>query len=75
MTELWKILGGELRNHVTLNNLRMFLLAIMGTYVEQSLKKEEHNLHTIGENPIGSFNEHGDIFLEPYEIPRIQKVF
>lgn len=39
--EMWKNLGGEIRNHITLNNLRIFLLAIMGTYVEPSLNREE----------------------------------
>jgi hypothetical protein len=39
--EMWRNLGGEARNHVTLNNLRIFLLAIMGTYVEPGLNKDE----------------------------------
>jgi len=30
---LWKILGGEYYGHVTLNNLRMLLLAIKGLHV------------------------------------------
>jgi hypothetical protein len=38
---MWKNLGGETKNHVTLNNLRIFLLAIMGTLVEPGLNKEE----------------------------------
>jgi hypothetical protein len=38
---MWKNLGGEVKNHVTLNNLRIFLLAITGTFVEPGLKKEE----------------------------------
>lgn len=39
--ELWKNLGGENKNHVTLNNLRIFLLAIMGTFVEPGLNKDD----------------------------------
>ena len=35
--ELWRNLGGELRSHVTLNNVRMFLLAIMGAFAEPVL--------------------------------------
>jgi len=31
---LWKILGGPYFNHVTLNNLRMMLLAIKGLHVQ-----------------------------------------
>lgn len=31
---LWKILGGEYYGHVTLNNLRMLLLAIKGLHVQ-----------------------------------------
>jgi hypothetical protein len=39
--EVWKLLGGEEKQHVTLNNLRIFLLAIMSTFIEPALKKEE----------------------------------
>lgn len=39
LKDIWKHLGGEEKSHVTLNNVRMFLLAIMGTYVEPSLNK------------------------------------
>jgi hypothetical protein len=28
LQEIWKVLGGEARGHVTLNNLRLFLLAV-----------------------------------------------
>jgi MFS-type transporter involved in bile tolerance (Atg22 family) len=38
--EMWKSLGGEIKAHVTLNNLRIFLFAIMGTFVEPGLPKE-----------------------------------
>ena len=38
---MWKTLGGELKKHVTLNNLRIFLLAIMGTFVEPLLNKDD----------------------------------
>jgi hypothetical protein len=39
--DLWKYLGGEIYSHITLNNLRIFLLAIMGTYLEPGLNKNE----------------------------------
>ena len=39
--EIWRHLGGEVNNHVTLNNLRIFLLAIMGTFVEPGLNRNE----------------------------------
>ena len=42
--ELWKYLGGEIKSHTTLNNLRIFLLAIMGTFVEPGLNRAEQNL-------------------------------
>ena len=35
---LWKILGGEFYGHVTLNNLRMILLAIKGLHVQPDIK-------------------------------------
>jgi hypothetical protein len=38
--EIWKVLGGEVRTHVTLNNIRIVLLAIMGSFVEPTLNKE-----------------------------------
>jgi hypothetical protein len=41
MIDIWKLLGGEIRNHVTLNNIRILLLAIMGTLIEPNLNKEE----------------------------------
>jgi hypothetical protein len=31
---LWKILGGDYYGHITLNNLRMLLLAIKGLHVQ-----------------------------------------
>jgi hypothetical protein len=36
---LWKMLGGEFYGHVTLNNLRMMLLAIKGLHVQPDVKK------------------------------------
>ena len=39
--ELWRVLGGEVKQHITLNNLRIFLLAIMGTYCEPGIKRDE----------------------------------
>jgi hypothetical protein len=39
--EIWRQLGGEIKQHITLNNLRIFLLAIMGTLVEPGLNKAE----------------------------------
>jgi len=38
--EMWKSLGGEAKAHVTLNNLRIFLFALMGTFVEPGLPRE-----------------------------------
>jgi len=35
--QIWRLLGGEKRNIVTLNNLRIFLLAVMGTFIEPIL--------------------------------------
>ena len=39
---LWKILGGEFYGHVTLNNLRMILLAIKGLHVQPDIKKNKN---------------------------------
>ena len=71
IADIWKILGGEIRNHVTLNNIRIFLLAIMGSFVEPMLDKNSQNLCKLYECSFGQFNEHGDLFLDTYEIPKI----
>lgn len=39
--EMWKALGGQIKEHITLNNLRIFLLAIMGSFVESDLDKSK----------------------------------
>ena len=66
-------LGGEARGHVTLNKMRMFLLAILGTFVEPLIPKNPSTLVSIEGNQYGRFNQHGDLFLEAYEVPKIQK--
>ena len=55
--DIWKILGGDIKNHITLNNCRILLLAIMGTYVEPSIIKEEEKLIKIHDKAFGRFNE------------------
>lgn len=72
---LWRHLGGEVKTHITLNNLRIFLLAIMGTFVEPGLNKNEQQLFKIPGQLFGHFNEQGDLFLELHEVHRIQKEF
>ena len=67
--DIWQILGGDEKSLVTLNNVRIFLLAVMGSYVEPSIYKDEQQLHKLGEDYIGSFNENGDLFLEISDIP------
>ena len=44
IAEIWKYLGGDVKGHITLNNLRMFLLAIMGTFVEPTLNRDTQQL-------------------------------
>lgn len=50
---IWKNLAREVRNHVTLNNVRIFLLAVMGTFTEPGLPKGEQNLSKVDENEYG----------------------
>eukprot|EP00350_Pseudokeronopsis_sp_OXSARD2_P010932 CAMPEP_0170552220 /NCGR_PEP_ID=MMETSP0211-20121228/10138_1 /TAXON_ID=311385 /ORGANISM="Pseudokeronopsis sp., Strain OXSARD2" /LENGTH=143 /DNA_ID=CAMNT_0010859809 /DNA_START=1413 /DNA_END=1844 /DNA_ORIENTATION=+ len=69
--EIWKVLGGEIKGHVTLNNLRILLLAILGTFIEPALNKDEQVLEKLETDSFGSFNEHGDLFLEIHEISKI----
>lgn len=70
---IWKNLGGDIRNHVTLNNVRIFLLAVLGTFAEPGLPRNEQTLSKAEDNEYGLFNEFGDLFLEPFEITKIQK--
>ena len=49
---IWKNLAGEVRNHVTLNNVRIFLLAVMGTFTEPGLPKGEQNLSKVEDDSI-----------------------
>lgn len=72
---MWKNLGGEIKAHVTLNNLRIFLFAIMGTFVEPGLPRETQKLTKIDNNEYGFFNEQGDLFLDISEVSKIQKSF
>ena len=41
---MWKTLAGEAKGHVTLNNVRIFLLAMMGTYTDPGLPRADQNL-------------------------------
>eukprot|EP00347_Sterkiella_histriomuscorum_P021877 403332451 len=73
--EMWRSLGGQIKGHITLNNLRVFLLAIMGSHVESDLDKSKQQLIKYEELTYGEFNQHGDLFLESHECPKIQKQF
>ncbi len=71
---IWQNLGGVVKEQNTLNNVRIFLLAVMGTYIEPGLNRDEQNLQKLdGGNEFGLFNDFGDLFLEPSEIPKIQR--
>jgi hypothetical protein len=39
--KIWKNLGGEAKGHVTLNNVRIFLLAVMGTFTDPGIPRSE----------------------------------
>ena len=41
VNKIWKNLAGETKGHVTLNNARIFLLAVMGTYTEPGLPRDQ----------------------------------
>lgn len=74
MQLIWQNLGGLAKDQITLNNVRIFLLAVMGTYIEPGLNREEQNLSKL-DNDFGLFNDFGDLFLEPAEIPKIQRLY
>jgi hypothetical protein len=66
--EIWKQLGGKERSLVTLNNLRIFLFAIMGIFIEPNLNRNDQKLSPIPES-FGMLNEHGDLFLGLNDVP------
>jgi hypothetical protein len=43
--------------------------------VEPGLKRSEQNLVKIEDNDFGSFNDFGDLFLNPEDIPTIQRKY
>lgn len=51
--DIWKHLGGESKNHITLNNLRIFLLSILGIFVEPSINKENQKLFKVTNHGYG----------------------
>lgn len=44
VNEIWKVLGGDARGHITLNNLRIFLLAIQNILIEHGPSISRENL-------------------------------
>lgn len=75
VSKIWKNLAGEAKGHVTLNNVRIFLLAVMGTFTDPGIPREKQNLQKVEENEYGYFNDYGDLFLDVEDIPKIQKAF
>jgi len=55
--------------------VRIFLLAVMGTFTEPGLPKGEQELTKVDENEYGHFNNFGDLFLDYADIPKIQKSY
>ena len=77
------MLGGEHYGHVTLNNLRMMLLAVKGIHMqpEAPLLTIDAGKNTLvkidgpyGE-PIGIFGSKGDIYLFECDISRVISIF
>jgi hypothetical protein len=90
LQEIWKVLGGEARGHVTLNNLRLFLLAVQNILVEHGPNIDRNNLQRLPvicstnlsgepgglpEGQIGKYNKHGDLFLETADLRAIKTQF
>ena len=71
---LWIILGGEHRKHVTLNNLRILLLAIKGLHVQPDVPLSESNAISL-DNGIGKFGPSGDLYLEEQDIEKLIALF
>ena len=69
---LWKVLGGDYFGHVTLNNLRMFLLAVKGLHVQPDVRLETDKCYRLNEKMethkhnfeyLGIFNSSRDMYL------------
>lgn len=41
VSKIWKNLAGDAKGHVTLNNVRIFLLAVMGTFTDPGIPRAE----------------------------------
>ena len=76
---LWVILGGEHYGRVTLNNLRMVLLAVKGMHVQPdapllTMATKNHEIFKIEcslSEPVGIFGATGDIYLFESDVSRI----
>lgn len=70
----WIILGGEHYKHVTLNNLRILLLAIKGLHVQPDVPLSESNAITLAKG-IGKFGPSGDLYLEEQDVEKLIALF
>jgi hypothetical protein len=61
--EIWNLLGGPIKGHVTLNNLRILLFAIQNVLIQHGPSVDSSNLKPLYEGGIGRFNSLGDLFL------------
>lgn len=77
---MWVILGGEHYGHVTLNNLRMMLLAIKGLHVQPDVPLTDKNNEMVKidgplAEPLGIFGQTGDMYLFGSDIERTISYF
>ena len=77
LVTLWRVLGGDYYGHITLNNLRMILMAIKGLHVQPDQKHEGdvinlNKLQTDDQNDthLGIFNMNGDLYLSDSDVEK-----
>ena len=70
--KLWYYMSGTIQNCVTLNNARMFLLAILGVLVENGPQIDRATLTPIN---LGTVNGCGDVFLSYSDMLFMKKTF
>jgi hypothetical protein len=65
-------MSGPVQGMVTLNNMRIFVVAILGVLIEYPPKTDRRSLKPA---TLGQINKHGDIFLNKDDMIFLQKTF
>ena len=59
--KFWHYMSGPVQGMVTLNNVRIFVVAVLGVLIEYPPKTDRKNLKPA---TLGQINKKGDIFID-----------